>query len=129
MTVSVPVAPQSSESPTLLFVTTATPQLSAPEKLTSQAAKAPLGSGVPSHSTVKSAGALTQVGSSLSSTVMVVVHISVCPFPSSTVQVTIVSPKGSTAPAIVAVPVKSLVIVADIQLSVNEASNSAPTIV
>ena len=65
-------------------------------------------------------------GASLSSTVMVIEHTSVLPLPSSTVQVTTVSPSGSTSPAIVAVPVRSLVRVVVIQLSVNVASNSVP---
>ena len=64
VTVSLPVAPQRSLSPILLFVTVALPELSVPVKLTNQFAKAPFGSIVPSHSTVISAGGLVQVGSS-----------------------------------------------------------------
>ena len=70
MTVSAPVAPQSSESPVLLFVTTAEPQVSSPEKLNNQAAKSAT-LPEPSHSTVKSAGALVQIGFVVSSIVKV----------------------------------------------------------
>ena len=66
VTVSEPVAPHRSLSPALLFVTVAVPQESEPEKLVNQAANAPLGSAVPSHSTVISLGATSQVGSVVS---------------------------------------------------------------
>ena len=71
VTVSVPVAPHKSLKPVLLLVTVAE-QLSVPEKLTNQAANAPLGSAVPSHCTVLSAGAFTQVGTRLSITLTVI---------------------------------------------------------
>ena len=68
-------------------------------------------------------------GSWLSSTVITVVQVAVWPFPSSTVQITVVSPFGSTSPAKVAVLLKLFVIVPLGQLSVKVASNSVPTIV
>ena len=72
VTVSVPVAPQSSLSPVLSLVTAADPQTSDPEKLNSQAAKSPFGSEVPSHSTVISEGPPAfQVGSVVSTIVKV----------------------------------------------------------
>src|SRR5690606_3052581 len=69
------------------------------------------------------------IGSSLSSTVITVEQVAVCPLPSSTVQTIVVSPFGSISPAIEAVPFKSFVIVPLVQLSVKVASNSVPTTV
>ena len=52
VTVSLPVAPHRSLSPTELFVTVAVPHTSVPEKLVSHAAKLPDAPVVPSHCTV-----------------------------------------------------------------------------
>src|SRR5690606_40270995 len=69
------------------------------------------------------------IGASLSSTVITVVQVAVWPLPSSTIHTTVVIPFGSTSPARVAVPLRSLVMLPSAQLSVNVASNSVPTIV
>src|SRR5690606_11035490 len=69
------------------------------------------------------------IGASLSSTVITVVQVAVWPLPSSTIHTTLVIPFGSISPAMVAVPLRSLVIVPLVQLSVNVASNSVPTTV
>src|SRR5690606_9774177 len=69
------------------------------------------------------------IGASLSSIVITVVQVVVWPLPSSTVHTTVVSPVGSTSPARVSVPLRSLVMLPSAQLSVNVASNSVPTIV
>src|SRR5690606_37950699 len=69
------------------------------------------------------------IGSSLSSTVITVEQVAVCPLPSFTVQTIVVFPFGRISPARVAVPLKSLVILPSAQLSVKVASNSVPTTV
>ena len=48
-------------------------------------------------------------GASLSSTVIVTEQLAVLPLPSSTFHVMVVSPRGSTSPATVSVPLRSLV--------------------
>src|SRR5690606_11848881 len=58
-------------------------------------------------------------GASLSSTVITVVQVALWPLPSSTVHTIVVSPSGNTAPSRVASPLKSLLMLPEVQLSVN----------
>ena len=93
-------------------------------------AVAPSSINIPPTSTVTVAAPFKViVGSSLSSTVITVEQVSICPLPSSTVHTTVVSPNGSTTPAIVADEFKSFIMTPLIQLSVKVASNSVPTTV
>ena len=108
VTVSAPVAPQSSLNPMLLFVTVAVPQTSEPEKLVSHAANSPLGSFVPSHSTVLSEGATVQTGSVVSSMVNVASFVIKFPHSSVRVKVTVsapVAPQSSLNPMLLFVTV------------------------
>ena len=64
----------------------------------------------------------------MSFTVTVKLHEAVFPAASVTVQTTVVDPRGNCAPARVLLPLKLLVIVAPVQLSLNAVGlNSVPT--
>ena len=82
----------------LLFVTVAVPQTSEPEKLVSHAANSPLGSFVPSHSTVLSEGAKVQTGSVVSLIVNVASFVIKFPHSSVRVKVTVSAPVVSLNP-------------------------------
>ena len=69
VTVSVPVAPQSSLKPELSLVTVTPVQLSVPVKVVFSQLSNSVIFPLPSHSTVKSLGGVTHVGSSVSLTV------------------------------------------------------------
>ena len=108
VTVSVPVAPHKSLKPVLLLVTAAVPQVSVPEKLTNQAANAPLGSAVPSHSTVISAGGVAHTGSVVSSIVKIASCVIAFPLASVNVKVTVsvpVAPQSSESPVLLLVTI------------------------
>ena len=92
VTVSVPVAPQSSLKPELLFVTVTLEQLSVPVKVLFNQSLNSVVFPDPSQLTVKSLGAFVQVGSILSATVIVVVQVELLPLSSVTVSVTVLVP-------------------------------------
>ena len=82
VTVSVPVAPQSSLKPVLLVVIVTEPQLSIPEKVLFNQLLNSVVFPAPSHSTVKSLGGNIQVGSS-ASTLIVIYSLQVTPIGSN----------------------------------------------
>ena len=92
VTVSVPVAPQSSLRPVLSLVQVTPEHASdalAPQLFANHAAKAPEGSDVPSHSTVLSEAATSIVGFAVSSMVKVAVVVVKFPQASVAVKVTV----------------------------------------
>ena len=96
VTVSVPVPPQPSERPVLLWDQVKGPHASAaaaPPLLASQAENRPVRS-PPVHSTELSAAATTMIGAVLSTTVTVEVDVALLPQSSVTVRVMVVSPRS-----------------------------------
>ncbi len=98
VTVSVPVAPQSSLKPVLLVVMVTDPQLSIPEKVLFNQLLNSVVFPEPSQATVKSLGGVTQVGSSVSFTVTLKLQVAVFPAPSVTTNVLVVVPTGNSSP-------------------------------
>ena len=92
VTVSEPVAPQRSLKPVLSLDNVTLVQLSVPEKLLFNQESNSEVLPAPSHSTIKFVGALTQVGSTASSTVTTAVQVDVLPLSSVTVSVTVFAP-------------------------------------
>ena len=98
VTVSVPVATQSSLKPELSFVTVTTGQLSVPVKVELSQLSNSVIFPLPSHSTVKSLGGVTHEGSSVSLTVTVNEQEVVLPEASVTSNVLVVVPTGNSLP-------------------------------
>ena len=98
VTISEPVMPQSSLKPLLSFVITQLGQLSIPVKVLFNQLSNSVTFPAPSHSTVKSVGAFTQVGSSLSSTITLKLQVAVNPELSLTKNVLVVVPTGKMSP-------------------------------
>ena len=98
VTVSVPVAPQSSLKPVLLVVMVTEPQLSIPEKVLFNQLLNSVVFPEPSQATVKSLGGITQVGFSVSFTVTSKLQVVVFPISSTAVVVTVVTPTGNVSP-------------------------------
>ena len=98
VTVSVPVAPQSSLKPELSLVTVTPVQLSVPVKVIFSQLSNSDTFPVPSHSTVKSLGGVTHVGSSVSLTVTVNEQEVVFPAASVTSNSLAVIPNGKVEP-------------------------------
>ena len=98
VTVSVPVAPQSSLKSVLLVVMVTEPQLSIPEKVLFNQLLNSVVFPEPSQATVKSLGGITQVGFSVSFTVTSKLQVVVFPISSTAVVVTVVTPTGNVSP-------------------------------
>ena len=117
VTVSVPVAPQSSLRPVLSLVQVTPEHASealAPPLAANHAAKAPEGSDVPSHCTVLFAAAVVKVGTVVSSIVKVASSVILLVLESVRVKVTVSVP---VAPQSSLKPVLSFVTVTTVQLS------------
>ena len=117
VTVSVPVAPQSSLRPVLSLVQVTPEHTSdalAPPLAANHAAKAPEGSDVPSHCTVLFAAAVVKVGTVVSSMVKVASSVMLLVLESVRVKVTVSVP---VAPQSSLKPVLSFVTVTTVQLS------------
>ena len=117
VTVSVPVAPQSSLRPVLSLVQVTPEHTSdalAPPLVDNHAAKVPEGSDVPSHCTVLFAAAVVKVGTVVSSMVKVASSVMLLVLESVRVKVTVSVP---VAPQSSLKPVLSFVTVTTVQLS------------